>query len=515
MLTSHALRSSLFLSLLVGCAVPTDTPDYVLDIDESAPAISDDDAEPSPEEMPGQLALAPDPSGVTTHASCTYSYVWNGTSARVYHPAGSSGCTTSIHSPLVVILNGHGFSHTDYDYLGRHLARNGYTVASVNAVAVSNTAASHQAAADKAWAFVNDYLWTVWGKRAYIDPSRVGLIGHSRGGETVRYLAEKLKNNQVFKVKSVVALAPTNSTSLTLRGQNTLSAMVLVGANDPDTRAESAYAVHDKAGSDASQQDPIINLDALYRSMKMLQGANHAGFAANAAQGTATKGYVMAFLHAHLKNDITYYEDYVRGDAVPGGWAQPVTTQYRDGFLRRMIDNFEDGALANSTIGGFVSVGIGNPSSVIDLRTSADSPHETYALHYDPPATGGGFLWSIPAGKRDATLFKYLSVRVGQTSGAPTDDLRVRIGNTGVTSAWVRLTDHGTLPQPTNMCTSSQLGLCQTIASQNHMGTIRIPLSAFGAHNDVRWIELGAVNEAIQGRYLIDNLEFSEFVLKP
>jgi dienelactone hydrolase len=508
MTRSRALTTTLLLSLLVGCVAPDDA----LDIDGDHTATAEEASE-TPEDAPDYLALAPDPATAATHGWCYGNYVWNGTAARIYHPAGANDCSTSVHSPLVVLLKGNGFSHTSYHYLGRHLAKNGYIVVALDVVSASNSAADHQAAANEAWAFVNDYVWTVWPKRFFIDPSRVALVGHSRGGETVRYLAHDLKNNPVFHVKSVIALAPTRTTPISLDAQTSLSAMVLVGTADTDTRAESAYAAHDTAGSDASQQDPNINPSALYRSMKLLTNVTHGSFAGDFVEGATVQGYVLAFLHAHLKNDVTYYEDYVRGDAVPAAWPFGVTSQYSDGFLRRVIDNFDDGALANSTIGGFVSVAIGNTSIVENLGTSSTTPHQTFALRYDPPSSGAGFIWEIPAGKRDASYFKYLSLRVGQAAGAPTDDLRVRIHNAGVTSPWVRLTDHGQLAQPTTMYTFSGVGITST--QQAHMGTIRIPLSAFGSHDDLQWIELGAANEAIRGEYLIDNLEFSEFVLKP
>jgi hypothetical protein len=153
---------------------------------------------------------------------------------------------------------------------------------------------------------------------------------------------------------------------------------------------------------------------------------------------------------------------------------------------------------------------------VIDLDPSTDTPHHTHALRYTPPANGGGFAWSIPAGLRDVTAFKYLSVRAGQLTGPVTDDLRIRIVNGGVTSPSVRLTDHGQLAQPRDMCIQPFIaGACAVIDSQAHMGTIRIPLEAFGDHDDVTSVVLSAASEAIDGEFLLDNLEFSEFILKP
>jgi hypothetical protein len=458
--------------------------------------------------------LAPDPSTVVGNGWCNNNFVWNGTTARVYYPS-NGGCDASVFSPLVVMMNGAGFSHLDYHYLLRHLAKNGYIGVSIEAVPSGITAASYQDAADKAWAFVTDFMWTTWSKRFFIDPSRVALIGHSRGGEAVRFLAETLKGDPIFQVRSVVALAPTNHHHVELDGSNTVSAMVLVGTADADTTVDRAYSTHDEASSDASHHDPLINPAAIYRSMKLLASGSHAGFAAEGNQSSVTQGYVLAFLHAHLKNDVTYYEDYVRGDAVPHGWSS-VTTQYSDGFLRRVIDNFDDGTIANPTIGGSITVSLGT-GGVIDLDPSADTPHHTHALRYTPPANGSGFAWGIPAGLRDATAFKYLSLRAGQLAGPATDDLRIRIVNAGVNSPWVRLTDHGPLAQPLDMCIVPFIfpGACMTIASQAHMGTIRIPLEAFGDHDDVTSVVLSATSEAIDGEFLLDNLELSEFILKP
>jgi dienelactone hydrolase len=497
--------AALACSAASGCAISPDPAERAGD----DPV--EEEAEPAHAES--WLALAPDPSAVVGNGWCYWNYTWNGTSARVYAPS-NGGCDSSVHSPLVVLMRGAGYPHTNYHYLLRHLARNGYIGVAVDSLPPGVTQANYQQAADEAWAFVKDFMWTTWSKRFFIDPSRVALLGHSRGGEAIKFLAEKIESDPVFDVRAVVSLAPTNFHHVKLTGQNTIGAMTIVGSSDADTTTDRAYSSHDETGSDASQLDPAINPSVVYRSMKLLQGASHAGFAAEGAQGSVTQGYVLAFLHAHLKNDVAYYEDYVRGDAVPFGWPSTVTTQYSDGFLRRVIDNFDDGSTASSTIGGGVAVTLG-AGGVIDLDPSAITPHHTHALQYTPPPSGGGFQWGIPAGKRDATAFKYLSLRVGQSAGPQTDDLRVRIFNSGVASPWVQVSDHGQLPQPVSMCLASALGFCQQIGMQAHMGTIRIPLEAFGAHDDVTAVGIGTVNEAIEGQYLIDNLELSEWIFKP
>ncbi len=510
--------TAILAALACGCATPLDPDELAADGEPAADGeLAAGGGDPAAAEAapahPSWAALAPDPSAVAGNGWCYWNYTWNGTSARVYAPS-NGGCDSSVHSPLVVLMKGAGFDHTDYHYLLRHLARNGYIGVAVDSLPSGVSQSDYEDAAEEAWAFVTDFMWTTWSKRFFIDPSRVALIGHSRGGEAVKFLAKDLAADPVFDVRAVISLAPTNFHHVALTGQDTVGAMTIVGSSDADTTTDRAYSSHDETGSDASQQDPAINPGVVYRSMKLLGGGSHFGFADDGAQGSVTQGYALAFLHAHLKSDVTYYEDYIRGDAVPFGWPSTVTTQESDGFLRRVIDNFDDGASANSTIGGNVAVAFG-AGGVIDLGASALTPHHTHALQYTAPPSGSGFWWSIPAGKRNVTAFKYLSLRAGQSAGPATDDLRVRIFNGGVASPWVRLTDHGPLAQPISMCLSSALGFCQQIGVQAHMGTIRISLDAFGAHNDVTAVEIGAANEAIGGAFLIDNLEFSEFILKP
>lgn len=458
----------------------------------------------------GVSALAPDPSMVATSGWCWGSYVWNGTSARIYWPS-NGGCGSTVYSPMVVMLPGFGFTPADYQYLMAHLAKNGYIGVTVDAIPNGTTDAAYGAAADKAWAFVHDFVWTTWSKRFFIDPDNIGLIGHSRGGETIRYLAEDLAGDPIFHVRDAVALAPTEYHAIALDAGNTDAALVMVGSLDEDVTPASAYQVHDRASSEASQLDPLNNPAVIDRSMKLIENATHGWFAVDSSFGDMVKGYVLAELHAHLKADYSYFDDYVRGDAVPSGWTSSVTTQYSDGGLRRVIDNFEDGTTGTSTIGGGVTVTIG-AGGVLDLGASAASPHDTWALRYTPPASGGGFSWSIPVGKRDESAYKYLSVRVGQTAGPVTDDLRVRIVNHGVTSAWVRFTDHGQLAQHMTMCLDHG---CGSSGDQGQMGTIRIPLDAFGTHTDVTSIEIGATSEATDGEFYLDNLELSESVGGP
>ncbi|MFY0534120.1 hypothetical protein [Nannocystis pusilla] len=120
------------------------------------------------------------------------------------------------------------------------------------------------------------------------------------------------------------------------------------------------------------------------------------------------------------------------------------------------------------------------------------------------------FSWTFPA--IDLKDYEWLSMRIGQTSGVATTGLRVYIRNNGVWLPSVAITDHGQIPQPMSMC---QLAPCGFPQVYEHMGTVRVPLSALGAHDSVSGVAFVFQGKSAGKDFLIDNLEFSEWVNKP
>lgn len=459
-----------------------------------------------------------DPSVVAKSGYCFNNYIWNGTQARVYYPS-NGGCSKSVYSPLVVILHAAGnnpkYSHTDYDYLQQHLARNGFISASIGVVANSTSGPHQTAAAQKAWDFVEDFLWSTWSKRFYINPNSIALIGHSRGGDTVRYLAEQLANDDLFKVRSVVSMAPVGGNGDYISGLDTEAYLQLYGTKDLDTSPRETFTHFDNVGSNFSQLDPIGIPEVLYKAVKLLHEGTHQGYSDlgfAVSQRETVKGYILAFLAAHNTNNVTWYEDYIRGDLVPGNWLHPVFTSYSDGFYRRVIDNFDDGNVAISTLGGFVTT-FKSTAQVLDLSDfGVNYVHDTHAMWTWGSSDGSLVSWTIPVSKRNVSAFKWLSLRIAQTSGDPSKDLRIQVRNGNVWSPELRLTDYGPIAQPTEMCFFQFGGPCSI---QHHMATIRIPLGDFGAHNNVQHVRLRFRGDSIPLTFVVDNLEFSEWIFKP
>ena len=118
-----------------------------------------------------------------------------------------------------------------------------------------------------------------------------------------------------------MAMAPTRNTAQDILGTQSQGYLLLHDTADLDV-LYNPFGAHDQAGNNDWSTPSALDL---YRSMKVFKGGTHAGFsdlgAAMAAnQRETAKGYVHAYLKAHLKSDWGYYEDYIRGDVVPGAY---------------------------------------------------------------------------------------------------------------------------------------------------------------------------------------------------
>jgi hypothetical protein len=225
-----------------------------------------------------------------------------------------------------------------------------------------------------------------------------------------------------------------------------------------------------------------------------------------------TQGYVLAFLAAHLQNNPEWYEPYIRDDWVPGTFAGAVLSQTRDGFLRRTVDNFEDGDVSPNTLGGNVAT-FKAVASVISLAYEDWTAHETWALWMRGLRTNSSVTWMIPRGKNDASSFKYLQFRLAQDGGSPRNDLMVQVRNRQWSDE-LRVSDYGTIAQPTSFACGAVACPSPSLQMTN-MQTIRIPLSAFGSSDNITAVRFRFRGDSANTFFLLDDLEFSEFILKP
>lgn len=443
---------------------------------------------------------------------CTWRLTCGSTRAQMRWTPPGPFCfaDASSNMPLVILLRGNGFGYRDYDYLQTHLARNGILSASVDVVA-QPTATAHTNAANRVVSYLDstcfdDFFVERFSSPNPIDFENMAIVGHSRGGETARFLADQLDSRAEYAVKAVVAMAPTFHTEKTIDGQIVEAFMMLYGSLDPDVTAQNAFASHDLAGRNEFSTPSPLDID---RSMKLLQGGDHAGFSdesffgSGEAQRRVTRGYVHAFLRAWLRNDWRFYHNYVRGQSVPGGWSS-VFHQFSTESKRLVVDNFEDGSAQISTVGGLV-VPINVTGGVVEGPLD-ETPHAGKYLRFQPSSEGASVHWVIPEGALNLNNVLYLSFRIGQLTDGESTSAHVRVvGDLGTTS--VNLDAYGGVPRPTTMCLESQVGLCTDPRDQGHMQTIRIPLSHFGSIGSFRSVILD-LDYAADEEFIVDNLEF-------
>ena len=159
---------------------------------------------------------------------------------RLYHPADVAGKEPrgARPSPLVVIAHGYWESNEDsylgYDYLADHLARWGAYVVSLNldkvneqtSLAITQQTARGEIILEAARRVISD---PDLGGR--IDRDRVGLVGHSMGGEGVVAAQHlNLGDPAPLGIRGVVSIAPTNyRPDIALRGAKYIQ---LLGSRD-------------------------------------------------------------------------------------------------------------------------------------------------------------------------------------------------------------------------------------------------------------------------------------------
>jgi hypothetical protein len=121
-------------------------------------------------------------------------------------------------------------NHAGYDYIAGHLASHGYIVASINANSI-NVRAN---AISERGRLVQEHLrfWEKWNSETggepfgrtfsgRIDLNRVGLWGHSRGGEGVRAAYEfNRQERRPFGIKAVMELGPVDFGAFNIASAN-------------------------------------------------------------------------------------------------------------------------------------------------------------------------------------------------------------------------------------------------------------------------------------------------------
>jgi hypothetical protein len=360
-------------------------------------------------------------------------------------------------------------SEQGYRPLADLLASHGIVVVSVaaNGINAGDDAAADAGARDRGYLVMHHLnLWHDWsttnttgpfGSRFHgvLDFTKVGLMGHSRGGEgVVAALAENKRTGSKYGIKAVVPLAPVDFTRQTVRGT---ASMTLVPYCDGDVSDLEGVHFFDDATTGTVDRVPHALLGVL--------GANHnffntvwtpGGWEAGAnddwselkdplcgtksdrltakQQVAAGTAYMAAFLRARLQGS-TRYDALFRGNTATPHSAAPAKTvaAWSAPASRRLLVNDARSATTNALGGAVRASGFdaalrcGGDSryalTCIAPRGAGDEPHLSLA-YLAPNARGLSqmhLVWSrpdavwsntLPASHRDVAGYRYVTVRL-------------------------------------------------------------------------------------------------------
>jgi hypothetical protein len=499
---------------------------------------------------PSALADGPYPLIVFLHGR--HSTCFSGTQARAEWPC--SAGNQSIPS------------YQGYDYMGQILASHGYVVVSIgaNGINAADFDAEDGGMLGRA-ELVQQHLdlWARWNRgepapfmvdfSSKIDLSRIGTMGHSRGGEgVVGHYLYNLNHGAPYGIKAVLPLAPVDF-------NRNVPTQVPLGVILPycDGDVSDLQGVH-------YYDDSLFaaTADLAPKHVFLVMGANHnffnttwtpatfgagatddfpqgtpggmgdpacgpAGRLTDAQQRAVGLAYLSAFFRAYVGGENEFLPLLRGDDGVPQS-ASPAVVRISyhapDGMrldIDRMLDQT---SLATNTLGGAVSAAqfstadmcggaAPEPSQCIPGADAASVPHDAPSwksgtpglsqLHLAWNMPGALYRSELPAGARDLSAFQFLSFRagvqfdLGNPSGVDLD-CTVRVTDGAGVSGEVRASD---LSSALKYPPGSAGGLPKSVLTD-----VRVPLELFSVDTtDLRTIEL-VFNQTPTGAVLISDL---------
>jgi Chlorophyllase enzyme len=452
--------------------------------------------------------------------------------ATIRYPALASGTDAPVASgsfPLVVVMHGNsGYdtSYLGYNYLLDHLASHGFIAMSIYApVGVMIETRARAILAHLGIMAQNNTNPGLF--HSHIDFSKVGICGHSRGGEAV-VRAARINTAETlgWQLRAGVSIAPTDYHHY---GDAGIPLLVIYGSNDGDVAGtwpdRTCFNIFDETGRP--------------RSFVFVYGATHDRFntvwaptALNVESDIApsdvpnlisltdhenvAKGYITAFMQTYMlgrDEQREYFTVNLKPSLVSG--IQIHTSHQEPGT--QLLDNFEQHNPNANTLGGAVTGTSLSTLAENALRTlDSHSPHVTSGGNIAWQSTAGIYLSDVPIMAKDVSGFEVLAFRITQKFGSPQNpssqaqDLFVRLTDGGGKSRAIRVSTFTDIPYP------YVRGYADLIKSA--LKTVRIPLVSYVIANlgaqDVDLTNIQSVsfefNANSTGEIEIDDIEFSQ-----
>jgi hypothetical protein len=398
--------------------------------------------------------------------------------------------------------------------------------------------------------------WRTWNATAAhpffgkVDMNKIGLAGHSRGGEavTVAWLFNTTRHNAAdpnhdfnFNLKSLYAIAPVDSqveqsyTGMPVTLRN-VDYYVMHGSHDGDVYTFEGQKTFDRA-------DPVTLSTIGMKGLLYVYGANHnfwntvwtaspdapvnptADLISAAQQQSLGKAYVSAFFRYGLKGETAYRSLFTSDVAFPSLPAAVTrVTQYQDP-ARLFLNHYEEDV--NTATGSYTGlVNANNLLSPFQESSFGGGASNPFWLWGQSRGLIAG--WNNSTARYDMTFpaaignpicsYPYLSFRVGQVY-EPTPNLNplgqaqdffVRLQLGPASSHALRVANFNALPYPkvTSRFTSN---VTKTVPQ-----TVRMPLPAFLVNNttsldlrDLTKIEF-LFNQTPSGLVAIDEIQLTK-----
>lgn len=456
--------------------------------------------------------------------------------AEVRFPADQAGVTNPALAssarpdyPLVVCVHGNGHNFGNYTYLLEHWARNGFIAASI----LLNGGMAGEGRARVLFKHI-EILKAKFGSRMQ---NRIGIMGHSRGGEGVVSAARlNALPGPNHGIQAIVSLGPTDQyTQENLGGAWATPFLVMHGAMDGDVANPGfmGFSLYDRASGKPKSMLWLyganhnrfneINPDADFNTSKISAATDHPKTMQQAAHMSTAKSYMTAFFRWHLQ-DATEYQGLFRGEWVPSSVAQAepalnkIYVQYGD-TAKSVIDDFEQTPhdWQAPTLAGSVSDGGTLPVAPQENRLATldtQSPHDTSGLLLRWNDIGDKLVYT-PTAPIDASAFAVIAFRAGQKVGSAENtagqvqDLYLTLKDAANQSRSIRVDAFGKIPP------QQQRGVSQFTVSA--LSTIRIPLHVYQTEvintQKVNLTQIVSIafdfKAKAKGEVEIDSLEFS------
>ncbi|MBZ0273874.1 hypothetical protein K8I61_17685 [bacterium] len=411
--------------------------------------------------------------------------------------------------PVVLVVHGNHdpaeFSYPGYDYLTSHLATHGYIAFSVEEDFLNGASGENDARGIVLLRHLQ--LFREWNETPThplyqkIDLSRIGLAGHSRGGEAV--VAAQDFNTTLhnpsdplhdfdFDIRALFAIAPVDGQILF---QNfvprDVNYAIMHGSNDGDVSDFQGHATYDRAL-------PVGEETTAAKALAFVYGANHAHWntvwsavgdpyppsfsdpapLSGPDQRAIGLNFITSWFLASFDGE-TCYRNFFAGETTYGSLPGTIVmNQQFQGPERMWFDHYEEdanktsGSLAGATNSATTSIWTESPLYPGSSRGVSAGWTSASEYRVDLPALDAS------ADDFDALVFRAATVYEVADNYNTFDaaqDFSVRVVVDGVEQPAVPVSDYATLTYPARVKYGASDG------SKTVLNTVRIPLADLSA----------------------------------